>query len=231
MSAHGPGITGDCTLSPRLAFRDERRTCLLVASGPTAADADLHAWRGIPTVVVNDAWRLAPWADCLYAADWQWWNVHAEAVAAGFTGERYSSSWAGLHARGLKMKWPTHPQVRHVVVKMAAGLSHVHGTVYSGGVPGNSGAQALNLAYLAGARTIILVGFDMRPADDGRLHFFGNHPRPLANVDNYDAFRAGFGRLAVELHAAGVAVLNASPRSALTCFQRAKLERCRAFFS
>jgi len=38
-------------------------------------------------LAINDAYRLAPWADWLYACDDRWWRFHHEAVAAGFQGE------------------------------------------------------------------------------------------------------------------------------------------------
>ena len=44
----------------------------------------------------------------------------------------------------------------------------------------NSGFQALNLAVLAGARRILLLGYDGKAGQDGRTHWSGGHPRPTA---------------------------------------------------
>lgn len=39
----------------------------------------------------------------------------------------------------------------------------------------NSGHQAVNLAFLLGAKSIWLLGFDMHAKDSNHNHFFGNH--------------------------------------------------------
>jgi hypothetical protein len=51
-------------------------------------------------------------------------------------------------------------------------------------------------------------------------HFFGRHPNGLANTgpDLFLKFRRHFGELAMVLASRGVAVLNCTPGSALTCF-------------
>lgn len=50
---------------------------VVIASGPSARDADLDLVRGkAKTIVVNNSWRLAPWADVLFACDRKWWEEH-----------------------------------------------------------------------------------------------------------------------------------------------------------
>ncbi len=41
-----------------------------------------------PVIAVSDAYRLAPWADCLVSSDSKWWMAHPEAEK--FAGEKYS---------------------------------------------------------------------------------------------------------------------------------------------
>jgi hypothetical protein len=86
----------------------------------------------------------------------------------------------------------------------------------------NSGFQALNLAILAGARTVILLGMDGNPAPDGKTHFFGDHPR-VEPMTIYPLVRASFKAGAAAIKAAGVRVINCSPGSAISAFERMDL--------
>lgn len=87
----------------------------------------------------------------------------------------------------------------------------------------NSGYQALNLAVLTGAKTVILLGYDGRePEADEPSHWFGHHPKrePIAVFAMYrKAFKEG----AAAIKKAGVRVLNCSPGSAIDAFERADL--------
>lgn len=92
----------------------------------------------------------------------------------------------------------------------------------------NSGYQAINLAYHWGARRMLLLGFDCR-GHAGKMHWFGNHPKPLRNEpSNFEKWRDHFGRLAGDLSAAGVEVVNCSRDTALTCFKRSTIDQCLA---
>ena len=83
---------------------------------------------------------------------------------------------------------------------------------------GNSGFQALNIAVQFGARKIILVGFDMRL--DAGVHWHGKHPRGLNNPGDHNLvrWRKALNGAAPRLAELGVAVVNASPISALTAY-------------
>ncbi len=214
----GPGRGGDHRGRPFApGFRDARRTITVIASGPSAGSFRREHLDRFPAICVNDAWRLHPAAEALYAADPRWWEVHHEAIGAGWKGGRLFASHnleggqgprvrAALAGRGLEL------ELRRVVFE--PGLSQDHGTLHAGGAIGNSGAQAINLAALAGAWRILLVGFDMRKVE-GQDHFFGAHPPPLNQPSPYETFWKGMWSMAAALNEAGIEVLNASPQSAL----------------
>lgn len=88
----------------------------------------------------------------------------------------------------------------------------------------NSGYQAVNFAYLAGARRVLLLGFDMRPAEDGRTHWFGDHPVKTGPAI-FSCMLQNFEALARRLRQVPeFEVMNCTPGSALGCFPRAALE-------
>lgn len=168
-------------------------------------------------VAVNDAYRLLPYADVLYACDENWWTLHLDSVRKMFHGERWTTHEENLGGNG-----------QHVNDKRAladAGLNFVRGrdgdvfstdpgTIHYGS---NSGFQAVNLAILKGATQVILVGFDM----GGPGHFFGDHPAPLHNRSSYRDFIAPFRHAA---KTCPVPIVNATPQSALDCFPRMDLD-------
>lgn len=86
----------------------------------------------------------------------------------------------------------------------------------------NSGAQAINYAYLLGAKRIILLGYDMQHTG-GKAHFFGSHPPQLAFA-NHAVYVQTFTQLAKDLEAEGAEVINCSRDTALTQFPRDTLE-------
>lgn len=86
---------------------------------------------------------------------------------------------------------------------------------------GSSGYMALNLAVLAGAKRIVLLGYDCRPVG-GKNHFFGDHPDK--STQPFDHWRKMYRRVRPALDAAGVEVLNATPESGINAFRRIALE-------
>jgi hypothetical protein len=165
----------------------------------------MYQWRAI---AVNDSYKLAPWADALYACDNRWWEVHGNC----FDGQKWSchQDMEGNNKTELCKRirlnliasqdgdtFSTDPRVIH------------HGS--------NSGFQAVNLAMHFGCKLIVLVGFDMRLID-GKAHFFGSHPEELGNGDDrtYRKFANAFETASKSL--SGVEIINATPGSAMKCF-------------
>lgn len=81
---------------------------------------------------------------------------------------------------------------------------------------GNSGHQAIHLAYNLGASRILLLGYDF----GGQGHWFGDHPQPLFSGHNFDMWLTEMAYLAQALAGKGVEVINCSRESAITCFPR-----------
>jgi hypothetical protein len=183
-------------------------TVAILASGPSmsaAVTAKVYAAR-IPSIAINDTYKLAPWASMLYAADESWWQRYPE---------------ASLFA-GLKVSVGLHPGVLRLKNSGVTGFDSDPSCVRTGS---NSGYQALHIAAHAGAKRVLLCGFDMRGD-----HWFGRHPSGLANSSEhlFTRFRRNFGLLAPELAVRGVSVVNCTPGSALTCFPMMELDEALA---
>lgn len=68
----------------------EGGTVVVLASGPSMSQdvADRVMASGLPAIVTNSTFRLAPWAWMLYGADESWWNHPDNKDAHVFRGLR-----------------------------------------------------------------------------------------------------------------------------------------------
>lgn len=210
-------------------------TCVLIGGGPSLTleqvgmVEDAHRAGRVRCIAVNDAYLVAPWADVVFAADSHWYVWQEEGREKpflgltafdvrerwqDFAGQRCTIENSGANvtdARVHMLRNKTHPE-------HSMGLSLDPRALVTGR---NSGFQSLNLAVLAGARRVILLGFDGRAG--AASHWHGGHPRPTPSAV-YAYYRQAMSAAAQALLEAGVEVLNASPGSAIDSFPRVRLE-------
>lgn len=199
-------------------------TVVCIGGGPSLTQADVDCVREKARVIaVNDAYRMAPWADVLYAFDWQWWQHH-EGVP-DFRGLKYSIR----EDIELRPEWG----VTQLTLGDEYGLSDDPRVLTHGK---NSGYQAVNLAVHLGGSRIVLLGYDMQKSTDGRRHWFGEHPKALTSAVAcgasmpFEYWRTCFQSLVKPLAQRGIEVVNCSRRTALTCFPQATLEESLAVY-
>jgi hypothetical protein len=186
-------------------------TFALLGSGPSLAPADVDAVRGRARVIaINNGYQLAPWADVLYAADAKWIDWHDG--VPGFQGPKYSIE-GGYVPATTRPQWQVLRNTGFVGLELdPSGLRMGY----------NSGYQSINLAVHLGAARILLLGYDLSPAPDGRTHWFGDHPDRQPSP--YAAMLDAFPSLVEPLAAIGVTVINCSRRTVLQTFPCAPLE-------
>jgi hypothetical protein len=184
-------------------------TVAILASGPSMSEglaARVHE-AGLHTIAINSNWKLAPWADIIYAADVDWWH-HADNRAA-------------LSLPGLKVSCQPVRGVLQLQNTGRAGFDERPHCIRTGG---NSGYQALHIAAQARAARVLLLGFDMH--EKAGCHWHGPHPLPLRTTPAplFARWCARFAELAPVLAARGVDVVNCTPGSALKCFRFSTLD-------
>jgi hypothetical protein len=133
----------------------------------------------------------------MFAMDSKWWREYGPECT--FKGERYSM---------VAEAWPD-------VQPMPEYITDI----------GNSGIGAMLLAKHFGARRIVLMGYDCKPAPDGKRHWHGSHTRrreKLTDAGSLDKWPAQFGRIARRFDS--IDVVNASRDTALTVWPRVTLE-------
>lgn len=188
------------------------QTAIVLASGPslTPDQFDVATGSGARTIAVNSTAFMGV-TDVVFAVDFMWWKMNiaalrrARANPGGWTTCRSSAERFGLNfTRGANER--------------GLGKNRVH----SGG---NSGYAAINLAYLFGARRVLLAGFDMKFGPAGERHWHPDHPRPCVQEQLFDEWLGKFSALAEDAKAAGLEIVNCTPDSALTVFRTSTLER------
>lgn len=184
-------------------------TFVCIASGPSLTQEDVDYVRGkARVIVVNDNYKLAPWADVLYACDYRWWDHHKG--VASFKGLKYALQKPAAKWRGVTVLQNTGPD----------GLERKPNGLKTGR---NSGYQALNLAFHLGAQRILLLGYDMQYTS-GKRHWFGDHP--WGGHPPVLSFRGMFRGIVQPLvEKEGVAVINCTRQTSLDCFPRMSLEQ------
>lgn len=186
-------------------------TFVCIGGGPslTVADVEYCCGKDVRVMAINDAVKIAPAADVLYACDGRWWDYHKGVPA--FTGLKF----------GMTVKADKWPCVQRLANTGAQGYESTPGGVRTGG---NSGFQAIQLAVHLGATRVLLLGYDMQLDKKGRAHWFGEHPREIRGTSDYSTFCNYFKSLVKPLQALGVVVINCSRSSALTAFPRMTIQ-------
>lgn len=179
-------------------------TVACLGGGPslTKADVEYVRTRVDGVIAINDAYKIAPWADVLYGCDAKWWYWHKGVTS--FTGLRVALDPAAKrHADIIVLQKTGETGLELEPTGLRAGR--------------NSGYQAINLAVHLGAKRIILLGYDMRGG-----HWFGSHPD--GSGPPFAICLQRFATIVGPLAEAGVQVINCSRRTALVCFPRVPLE-------
>ena len=189
-------------------------TCALVGSGESATPDALATLRGrCRVMVINSSFRLAPWADALYACDGKWWNHSDNSDALQFAGLKITQDESV--ARLLSIH-------RVTLVEQGAPKADTILTSQPGilGRGGNGGHQALNLLVQFGVRRVLAL-LDYRGE-----HWHGNHPPGLSNPR--PAALAKWARTmdaqAPRLKRLGVELIDVAHNGALTAYPKMTIE-------
>lgn len=144
-----------------------------------------------------------------------------------------SGEWSADVAQSLLPKWQGKGQPDHFAIvrgRVAPDLdpcwfrvtrSKRHGTLSdrTDHVTGyDVGTSAINLAYHFGASTIVMVGYDMCGGH------FCKHPLQHPPMDHFRRHMGPLHDLNIDAKSKGVRIVNVSPISAVTAFERGKLE-------
>lgn len=183
------------------------KTVFCIGSGPSLTEKDcrLIEQYGAPTIAINSSWKLAKFADIIYAGDSRWWLVNREDIdieAQLWTCDRSAHDNFGIN------------------------LHRVTGTDW------NSGLRAIQFAEAEDAERIILVGYDC--SVNKGTHWHGDHQKTSNPSEaRCRQWARQFDALAKEsnseiINCSRETALTAFPRATLeevTCLKRFRAER------
>jgi hypothetical protein len=192
-------------------------TICCVATGPslTVAQIDAARSRGFLLFACNNAFQLVPDAALLYGCNYSWWS-HYWTQVKDLPAEKWTTNRQAADEFGIN--W--------IAERNAKGLSTDPDVIHHGF---GSGFSLVSMAYRAGAKSILLLGYDLKFASDydGRSrqigstprHFFGEYPPQMAHwpsVQVRHGVHIGLVELYRSIHEQGlVELICVTPHSAL----------------
>jgi hypothetical protein len=170
---------------------------------------------------INVAYMLGNWVDMVFFGDGNFFLKHKEGLS------KYSGLRVSCNPQTSKVDWvkyltrdPKHPK----------GISSNPSTVSWNC---NSGAAAISVAANAGAKRIILLGFDMKLSNTNNQHWHDVYKRGVIvgkrmNKLPFGRHLIGFADIAKDAKSRGIEIINACPDSAIEQFRRVSVnELCK----
>jgi hypothetical protein len=194
---------------------------------PSAYSPYMEAIHKKHVIGINVAFLIGKWMDVCFFGDGKFFQPNKEALA----------QWPGLKVTcspGLSRI----PWVKYLArdSKHTFGISSKPNSV-SWNV--NSGSAAVSMAANAGAKRIILVGFDMTLGKDGSKHWHKLYQPTLSPQDvrglrrigiqcqvrmPFQRHLHGFPQMLKDAQARGIEIINACPESAITVFPKCNVK-------
>jgi len=191
-------------------------TFTILGCGPSLdLDDVLRAAQTTRIIAINSAFRMAPFADILYAGDGHFWDEYPDAfeytgvrvgMAYDLENEKYYPNIDGKDYNAIKFMACSGEDGLETKDRRALRMGR------------NGGFQAINLAVHLGAKRIILLGYDMKLID-GKNHWEGAEPRGKHQPpEPFDLFIPAFDTIVEPLKQLGIEIFNCTMGSEMKAF-------------
>jgi hypothetical protein len=179
--------------------------CFIIAGGPSVKTQPVELLQGRKVIAINSSYTVAPRASVLFFNDYGWWLDHRRNVAK-FAGQVITTCPGINNAKVLRLRnsRPGRKSPKPVTLSEDPRAVPVRRTCLTG---------ALNIAFLKGCKSIVVLGADGKAGPNGERNHHAPHTRKCRPAP-WDRHYADLAPMAAELRARGVEVLNASPGSA-----------------
>jgi len=178
----------------------------IIGGGDSLKNFNWNLLKPLLTIGCNDAYKLgSDICKICFFGDSNWFEKHEQRLKA-YNGVVFTNS-GKIMKQNIPWVWST----------MRKGIGLHQNAV---GWNKNTGAAAVNLAMLLGAKTIFLLGFDMQLSKDGKSNWHENEvSKPNPKI--YDKFITGFDHVNNGLSKfPGVEVVNITDNSRLEFFPK-----------
>jgi len=199
-------------------------TVFILGGGPSLNQLDLTLIHDKRVIGVNQAFKLGTWVDVCWFGDRTWYDDKAGKEIYRYGGLIVTCSNPGARGRSKRVKYVGRSNKGMDGIESKS-RQHVCWN-------SNSGASAINLAYWLGAKTVVLLGFDMQIPNDLKDHKDHWHNDYEAKIDKrtgklydpYKRFMKYWPKVAKDAKNLGLRIINATPGGSLNCFERMSLE-------
>lgn len=162
-------------------------------------------------IAVNMAFMLGNWVDMMFFGDPEFYELCKNDLNA-FRGIKIARH-SRFDAKKYKRKGIHYLQ--NSVIK--EGISNKSSEVIWNK---NSGAAAISIAALSGAKRIILVGFDMTLGEHEEQHWHSFYEQAKATEALFIKHLRGFAAIKADAEKRGIEIINTSPISTITEFKK-----------
>lgn len=188
-------------------------TIYIVGGGSSLKDFDFNQLQNKIVIAINKAFLYIPFAQVLYWSDTRFFEWYEKEI------EQF---------KGIKVTCRPEPKRANIINLLNTGKNGLETMSYGIRDGGNSGYAAINLAYHLGAKTIILLGFDMYT--NGKETHWHDGYTSTANTDVMSKLMIpNFDTLVSPLEKRKVKIYNASLNSKLECFPKITIENALSF--
>ena len=211
-------------------------TVVILATGPSLNEEQVNyvsrarSQGACRALTVNNSYQLAPWADIHVACNDNWWDYYwkNDEVLRNMKADRYTRYKHQADKFGI----------HYIDSIVKDGLSKDPSAIH---INKGSGPIAINIATLSGFKKIILLGHDMKFANDydGRQkkigstprHYFGEYPKEMQHFPQSKESISNNGVIIGLIDAyngmvkdlEGIDVVNCTPGSHLPTFRKSNL--------
>jgi hypothetical protein len=182
-------------------------TCYIIGGGPSVNTTDTSYLPG-RIITANEAGlTVRPDADILLFSDMRWWEWNHTRIGL-FKGPRIVTSIEIKNGPANLHHLKRYTGNQNLGLPLSEDPTRLSGWC--------SGGRCINLAFLLGAKNIVLIGFDMHEKQGDNFH--NMHKAPPIRGRKTERFIPSIEALVPGLNKHGINVVNCTPGSALTCF-------------
>ncbi len=203
---------------PKLLKDKEDKSLFIVGGGPSLIDFDWALLKDKNVLVINRAFQKVPNALGLF---WNDVNFHKifEKEIDNFKGIKMTTTRYGMsHPCDCDIIW----------VKGRSYLADLNGPIeespYVIRQGGNTGYSALNVAYHLGAKTIYLLGYDMK-LDNNKMNWHDGYPDQIPTSARTESFLMVFWGANETYEEKGIKIYNVNSNSNLTEFETKTIQQ------
>jgi len=214
-------------------------TAVLIATGPSITEEQLQLVKrhqelgNCKVFTMNNVYENVPWTDVHFACGGDWWGLY------------YPRSKELQELKGTKYTW--YPELaklynlNYVSAIVKDGLSVDPSVIH---INHGSGPMSINLALHYGIKKLLLIGHDMKFAEDydskkkkvgsKPRHYFNEYPKTLQHWPSckigvskpgvLDGLIETYEKMVPQLKTLDMEVVNCTPNSALKCFRMSTLD-------